>query len=270
MKVLISWSGALSKAVAEIFKDWLKCVLQATEPWISTEDIAKGSNWFAEISDQLNVTSVGILCLTRENVNSRWILYEAGGLAKGLNESRVCTFLIDLKPTDVEPPLGSFNATSPVKEDVFKLVCSINADLGEKRVPDELMRRIFEKFWPSFESDFRDALARFKPAKEIHSRPLPELVEEVLEISRQNQSQLRSALVKLTLLETQFAYPIQMYPSQVGAPTVLAKPGQHFPVQAQPGMTDQETAAARLREEQEILRRLQEFTGPKAPSDLSR
>lgn len=39
MKIFVSWSGKRSKAVAELMSDWLKCVIQASQPWISTRDI---------------------------------------------------------------------------------------------------------------------------------------------------------------------------------------------------------------------------------------
>src|ERR1043165_153842 len=106
MKIFISWSGNRSRAVAETLRDWIKCVLQATRPWISTRDIDRGSLWFSEINDQLKDTSVGIICLTQENKNRPWILFEAGALAKGLSSNRVCTLLIDLKSADLEDPLA--------------------------------------------------------------------------------------------------------------------------------------------------------------------
>ena len=83
MKVFISWSGELSLEVAQLLKRWVKCVLQATEPWLSSEDIAKGSLWSNEINEQLVKTSVGIICVTRENATTPWIHFEAGALAKG-------------------------------------------------------------------------------------------------------------------------------------------------------------------------------------------
>jgi hypothetical protein len=49
MNVFISWSGGYSKAVAEVLKSWLKCVLQGTNPWLSTRDINRGSDWFSAI-----------------------------------------------------------------------------------------------------------------------------------------------------------------------------------------------------------------------------
>ena len=56
MKIFISWSGDYSKQCAEILRDWIKCTLQASEPWISSQDIDKGTLWFSEISGQLKDT----------------------------------------------------------------------------------------------------------------------------------------------------------------------------------------------------------------------
>lgn len=113
VKVFISWSGARSKEVAELMRDWIRCVLQVTRPWISTRDLDRGSIWFGEINEQLKDTGIGIICLTQENKNRPWILFEAGALMKGLTVNRVCTFLIDLEPKDVEDPLAQFNHTFP-------------------------------------------------------------------------------------------------------------------------------------------------------------
>ena len=85
MKVFLSWSGERSKAVAELLNNWLCCVIQAARPWISTRDIDRGALWFSEINEQLQDTSVGIICLTQENKNKPWILFEAGALTKGLS-----------------------------------------------------------------------------------------------------------------------------------------------------------------------------------------
>lgn len=78
MKVFLSWSGERSKQVANLLSSWLCCVIQATRPWISSKDIDRGSLWFSEINDQLKDTSVGIICLTKENKDRPWILFEAG------------------------------------------------------------------------------------------------------------------------------------------------------------------------------------------------
>ncbi|MGL6401348.1 toll/interleukin-1 receptor domain-containing protein [Aeromonas hydrophila] len=113
MKVFLSWSGERSRLVATLLDEWLRCVLQAIRPWISTKDIDRGALWFNEIQDQLQDTTTGIICLTQENKERPWILFEAGALAKGLSTSRVCTLLVDLKPSDIKDPLAQLNHTLP-------------------------------------------------------------------------------------------------------------------------------------------------------------
>jgi hypothetical protein len=120
MKVFISWSGDLSKKVAEFLAIWLQDILQGVKCWVSTDDIDKGKIWFGNITKELAETEIGILCLTRENKDARWVLFEAGALSKGLSESRVCPFLVDLQQSDLQPPLSQFNGTLPNKADVLK------------------------------------------------------------------------------------------------------------------------------------------------------
>jgi hypothetical protein len=57
-KVFISWSGAVSQQVAEALDEWLPNVVQAIEPWVSTNDIQAGSRWRADIARQLEESSL--------------------------------------------------------------------------------------------------------------------------------------------------------------------------------------------------------------------
>jgi hypothetical protein len=111
MKVFLSWSRDRSKSVATALEQWIPDVLQEVEPWISS-DIGAGQRWNREIDKELSKTDFGILCLTRENLQERWILFEAGALAKRVGEdARVVPYLIDdLRPEDLKPPLGLFQA----------------------------------------------------------------------------------------------------------------------------------------------------------------
>lgn len=134
MRVFLSWSGERSRRVAELLDDWLQCVIQAADPWMSSKDIDRGALWFSEITDQLANTAIGVVCLTKENKNKPWILFESGALAKGISSNRVCTFLVDLKPTDIENPLAQFNHSLPNKNGVWDLVRTINISLKRKSI----------------------------------------------------------------------------------------------------------------------------------------
>lgn len=192
MKVFLSWSGNRSKEVANFLSEWLCCVIQATRPWVSTRDLDRGSLWFGEINDQLKDTSVGIVCLTNENKNRPWILFEAGALAKGLSTSRVCTFLIDLEPKDVEDPLAQFNHTMPQRESVLGLVRALNSTLGISALDLRILEQVFDTYWPQFEQKFTQIVASTEagstPSK---ARPKEDVLGEILENTRMLNSRVR-------------------------------------------------------------------------------
>lgn len=191
MKVFISWSGERSRQVAELLKTWIRGVIQATDPFISTEDVAKGSLWFTEIGDTLAATNCGIICLTGDNQSNPWILFEAGALSKGLSKSRVWTFLIDIDHTTLKPPLSQFNGTKPIKDDLLKLVTSINKSLNEKALPLEVLNEAFENWWPKFEERFK-AIVATNPIKAPKKRDAEDLASETLAIVRSIQETLQT------------------------------------------------------------------------------
>src|SRR5258706_4502892 len=186
MKIFISWSGSRSKAVAEILVEWIKCVLQASHPWVSTRDIDKGALWFQEIFEQLKDTSMRLVCLTQENKNRPWILFECGALAKGLSSNRVCTILVDLKPTDVENPLAQFNHTEPTRDGMKSLIRMLNSQL-ESPLEEKVLDRIFDTYWPQFEKSFSAAIEHHPLTTKPEIRSDNSKLDEILENTRSLQ-----------------------------------------------------------------------------------
>lgn len=94
---------------------------------MSSASIDKGSRGLVEIGKALDGIRVGVTFLTPENLREPWILYEAGALARTIDDSaRLCTYLLGgLKNADVEPPLGQFQHTSPENEDTRHLIYTI-------------------------------------------------------------------------------------------------------------------------------------------------
>ena len=84
MKVFISWSGPRSRAVAVALKDWLPLVLEGVDPWVSDKDISAGERWAQSVAGELESANFGIICITPENLNADWILFESGALSKSM------------------------------------------------------------------------------------------------------------------------------------------------------------------------------------------
>src|SRR5438128_12519610 len=111
MKLFISWSGNRSKSIADALRRWIPDVIQTVEPWMSATDIEAGARWNREIDNQLRETQYGIICLTKENQTAPWILFEAGAIAKTIDDAFVCPYLINLDPAEIsQGPLTQFQA----------------------------------------------------------------------------------------------------------------------------------------------------------------
>jgi hypothetical protein len=183
MRIFISWSGEVSKKVAELLHEWIPSVIQAARPWVSSHDIDGGANWINAINAQLADTSIGLICLTKENLTKPWILFEAGALSKGLDSARVCPLLIDLNPADLAPPLSQFNNIRIAKEPVFKLIKTINELLAETKLTDAMVAKAFETYWPQFEDQFKK-IKKASPENEEAVRSDREILLEMLNAVR--------------------------------------------------------------------------------------
>lgn len=163
MKVFLSWSDQTSRKVASALGDWLPYVIQAIEPFISSENIDKGARWSDELMKQLNETSYGIICVTRQNMHAAWLNFEAGAISKAIERSSVSPFLFGFGCSQLDGPLEQFQFTQYGKEeafnreDIFKLVSSINNNLeSAHQVPHERLRRQFDMWWDELKSKLDD------------------------------------------------------------------------------------------------------------------
>lgn len=154
MKIFISWSGEKSRTFAEALKPWLEQVLPGTEVWLSSEDIDKGTIWFTQIINELENCSCGVLCITKENRNSPWIHFEAGGMIKGLGKSKVATILLDLDYGDLGQPLNQFNGLRMDRTGARHLIKSFNK-VSERPLQERIIEKYFGMFWAELEQAYR-------------------------------------------------------------------------------------------------------------------
>ena len=203
MKIFVSWSGSLSHRVATILRTWLPNVIQSIDAYVSSEDIDKGARWSPEIARELEASDFGIICVSKENLNAPWLLFEAGALSKKFERGRVSPFLIDLKVSDISGPLAQFQATPFSKEDIKKLLQSINKSAGDSALADGRLGVSFDKWWPDLEKDLNEAITA-KPSANVAEKARPErdLLEEVV---RNSQATMRMILDQQTLLLKRFS-----------------------------------------------------------------
>jgi len=183
VKIFISWSGAKSRAVAAALRQWIPDIIQSVEPWMSEVDVDAGSRWGRNVEDELKETKFGILCLTKSNLNAPWILFEAGALAKTIEDTFVCPYLVDLIPTDIPAgPLSQFQAKKANQNETWELILAINKALKDESLPEDKLRRTFDRWWP----DLKGTLDNLPDEPETAESPRSEgsMLEEILGIVR--------------------------------------------------------------------------------------
>lgn len=202
MKVFISWSGDTSFKVAEVLKEWVPCIIQDVEPYFSSADIDKDARWSSDIAKELEAADFGILCVTKDNIDSSWLNFEAGALSKAIDKARVCPFLFDLSPSDIsKSPILQFQMTNVDRDDIYKLFQSINSCLGNRALEEERLKKTFDLSWSALDT----ALQKISNSNKSNRDKTPdnskningdisaykEILEEMLNLLRTQQILLR-------------------------------------------------------------------------------
>lgn len=184
MRVFISWSGELSKKLGEAIRDWLPAVIQNISPYFTPSDIEKGSRWLNEITKELDNSDIGLLCITRENIHSEWLLFEAGAISKKMGESSVCPILFNLENKDLKGPLSQFQSTIFDKLEMKKLIKMINGKVTKNKLDENVLEVVFEKWWPDLECKIKNIFDHLKKDIKEPIRTDRDVLDEVLSLAR--------------------------------------------------------------------------------------
>jgi hypothetical protein len=200
MKVFLSWSGRSSRQIAEILYEWIPRVIQAVEPYLSSQDIEKGERWLSSVSNNLESIDFGIVVLTPTNIAAPWINFEAGALSKKIDRSRLIPVLFEITDTDlVGHPLSQFQYVKLDKEDILRLFRVLNQSsvrpLPENQF-DETFALWFEKYSSLLSKIEREKGANDKKGVSIEDsdarmQKLEAAVDELLKLQRRQA--MRSA-----------------------------------------------------------------------------
>ncbi|MCP4259360.1 MAG: hypothetical protein GY774_17895 [Planctomycetes bacterium] len=116
-------------------------------------------------------------------MDSPWILFEAGALVRGLENTIVCPYLVDLQPREVSGPLSQFQSAVANSAETYRLLKRMNDAIGDNRLSEDQLKITFDKFWP----DFEQTLATLESDPVDSESPLRadrDVLDEVLEILR--------------------------------------------------------------------------------------
>jgi hypothetical protein len=108
--------------------------------------------------------------LTAENVDSTWLHFEAGAIAKSVEEGRVVPILFGLKHSDVQQPLSMFQSALFEKEDIFRVVKSINGAAGSEAREERQLETVFDSFWPRLDEAIKPKLANLRSTLPRHQQ----------------------------------------------------------------------------------------------------
>ena len=184
MKVFISWSLPRSEALATFMRQWLGDLIQPLHPWVSTEDLRKGTAWYPGIGDQLREMAAAIVCVTPENIHEDWLLFEAGAAAGPGHP--LFTYLVDLEPEDIDGPLAHFNHTSGDHDDTLKMVVDINKALEKEGLDPVVLKRQFERMWGDLEKVLEEVCGMEADLPKAPKRETDDMIAEILNLVRQD------------------------------------------------------------------------------------
>ena len=177
MKIFISWHGDRSEALAAALKEWLPLVLHYADPWLSKSDIGAGDRWSDEIAKGLEACNFGISCVTRENMEAPWILFEAGAIAKSVKDGKVIPLLLGLDKKEISGPLAQFQAKKVEQGEIRELISSLNKS-ATNPVADATLEKLFVMAWPDLQSKISEIPEKKNAPKP--SRSEGEILEELV------------------------------------------------------------------------------------------
>jgi TIR domain len=180
MRIFLSWSGDRSKAAALGLKSLLESIFPDAVDVFISDHIDAGDTWARRLESELEQSQFGVLCLTQDNFQAPWLLFEAGAIAKRFGSARVVPYLIDDLPAAADrSPLAQFQHVQASREGTYRLVKSINAVREKPQVNDQKLETLFKGWW----RDFEDTLKALpvSAGKQPNPRSDRELLETILQ-----------------------------------------------------------------------------------------
>lgn len=178
MVIFISWSGEIAKSIAEALKSELLNIFEGDkeiEVFVSSQDITAGAEWFQEITNAIENSVLGILCLTKENTTNEniadWIIFEAGALAFHLKDKKAIIPMLFNTNLPAKSPLRPFEFIKFNATQYKKLICDINDKYLNKHHQDNNARDLANVSYSRLQPKINAALNKLEDSDKIEVFP---------------------------------------------------------------------------------------------------
>jgi hypothetical protein len=216
MRIFTSWSGERSKTAALGLKSLLQDLFEEAVDVFVSDHISPGEAWAQRLGTELEQSEFGILCLTPENSQAPWLLFEAGAMKK-FGASRVVPYLIDELPAASDrSPLAQFQHVRADREGTYRLVETINNTIRPSAKPIDRLERSFTKWWPDLEQTLKVLQASNSGRPVLRSdRELLESIWKRVEGLWQAHSESRDSATHLPSNEVQHLRNLRDQPTMI-------------------------------------------------------
>jgi TIR domain len=149
VNIFLSWSGTRGRSVAEALNDWLPRFHRGWQTWVSSRQ-KRGTDWRAALFEHITAADAGVLCLTCDSIESRWLAFEAGMLSRRAN-APLAIYGLDIEEDELSgTPLAHIPLFSATEAGTRQLILTLNAALTQPATEGHLEALITEA-WPRLE-----------------------------------------------------------------------------------------------------------------------
>lgn len=135
--------------MAEALNDWLPRLHREWRAWVSSRQ-KRGTDWRAALFEHITDADSGVLCLTCDSIQSRWLAFEAGMLSRRAN-APLAIYGLDIEADELSgTPLACMPLCSATEAGTRQLIRTLNATLPRPAAEDHLEALVTEA-WPRLE-----------------------------------------------------------------------------------------------------------------------
>ena len=158
MRIFIGWSGETGRNVAGILSRWLRTLFPDIEISTPLDDIMPSWVFVLQDADELKSADYGLICVTRESVQSPQLYYEAGVLSTAVNY--ITPFLFDVTPSELVDPLRSFQSVTGGQDDLWNFVSELASILNKNHTENSInldsLKRLFDMTYPVLQKELNE------------------------------------------------------------------------------------------------------------------